>query len=58
VTASRDDNHKNGVSTLDMVQIQKHLLGIVPFTDPYQFIAADVNNSQSVSTIDLVEIRN
>jgi hypothetical protein len=57
VTAARDDNHKNGVSTLDMVQIQKHLLGIVPFTDPYQLIAADANNSQSVSTIDLVEIR-
>jgi hypothetical protein len=28
ITSSRNDNHKNGVSTLDLVNIQKHLLGI------------------------------
>jgi len=57
VTATRDDDHRNGVSTLDLVRIQKHLLGIEPFTDPYELIAADANNSQSVSVIDLVELR-
>jgi hypothetical protein len=30
VTADRDDQHRNGVSTLDLVRIQKHLLGIEP----------------------------
>ena len=53
----RNDDHMNGVSTLDLVRIQKHLLGIEPFTTPYQYIAADANNSESVSAIDLVEIR-
>ncbi|MEP6796349.1 MAG: T9SS type A sorting domain-containing protein, partial [Saprospiraceae bacterium] len=57
ITPERDDNHKNGVSTLDLVRIQKHLLGLQDFTSPYQFIAADANNSSSVSAIDLVELR-
>ncbi|MEO5906311.1 MAG: dockerin type I domain-containing protein, partial [Saprospiraceae bacterium] len=53
----RNDDHKNGVSTLDLVRIQKHLLGKEVFTSPYQYIAADANNSKSVSAIDLLEIR-
>ncbi|MEO6131632.1 MAG: T9SS type A sorting domain-containing protein, partial [Saprospiraceae bacterium] len=57
ITPERDDNHKNGVSTLDLVRIQKHLLGLLDFTSPYQYIAADANNSNSVSAIDLVELR-
>ena len=47
----------NGVSTLDLIQIQKHLLGIKHFDSPYQFIAADANKSNSVSAIDLIELR-
>jgi len=57
ITPGRNDSHLNGVSTLDLVRIQKHLLGREPFNSPYQYIAADANNSQSVSAIDLVEIR-
>lgn len=57
ITAERTDNPRNGVSTLDLVGIQKHLLGQELFTSPYQYIAADANNSQSVSAIDLIEIR-
>ncbi|MBK9984537.1 MAG: HYR domain-containing protein [Saprospiraceae bacterium] len=57
LNADRNDAHRNGVSTLDLVRIQKHLLGIEPLTSPYDLIAADANNSQSVSAIDLVELR-
>jgi large repetitive protein len=57
VTAARNNDVKNGVSTLDLVLIQKHLLGIEPFTRPEQFIAADANNSYSLSAIDLVVLR-
>ena len=53
----RNDNPRNGVSTLDLVGIQKHLLGIEPFTKASQYIAADANSSGSVSAIDLIEIR-
>jgi hypothetical protein len=57
IQAARNDNPMNGVSTLDLVGIQKHLLGIAPFDSPYKLIAADANNSESVSAIDLVELR-
>ena len=53
----RNDDPMNGVSTLDLVKIQKHLLGIEDLGSPYKLIAADANNSQSVSAIDLVELR-
>ncbi len=48
---------KNGVSTLDLILIQKHLLDIKPFDRPEQFIAADINHSHTVSAIDLIELR-
>ncbi len=57
MTSVRNDDHKNGVSTLDLVKIQKHLLGIQLLDSPYKLIAADANNSESVSALDLVEIR-
>jgi hypothetical protein len=45
-------NPDNGVTTYDMVLISKHILGIQPFTSPFQIIAADANNSGSVTTFD------
>jgi len=57
INAERNDAPRNGVSTLDLVKIQKHLLGIEAISNPYDLIAADANNSQSVSAIDLVELR-
>jgi hypothetical protein len=57
ILSSRNDHHSNGVSTLDLVKIQKHLLGLESLNSPYKMIAADANNSESVSALDLVEIR-
>lgn len=50
-------DYLNGVSTLDIVVIQRHILGLEALDSPYKVIAADVNNSESVSAIDLVQIR-
>jgi hypothetical protein len=55
--AARGDNPVNGVTTSDLVHLQKHILSINPFTSPYQYIAADANNSENVSALDLIEIR-
>lgn len=57
VTARKDDDPLNGVSTLDLVMISKHILGIKRITDPMLLLAADVNNSGSVTGLDLVELR-
>lgn len=54
---SRNENPTNGVSASDILRIQKHLLGIEPFSESYQSIAADVNNSSTISAIDMIEIR-
>lgn len=53
----RPDDLRNGVSTLDLIRLQKHLLGLEPFTSPYEYLAADVNNSGSVTALDLTELR-
>lgn len=47
----------NGVSTIDLVLLKKHILGIELLNSPYKLIAADVNNSKNITTIDLVELR-
>lgn len=53
----KNGNHINGVSTLDLILIQRHILGIETFDNPCDVIAADVSNNQEVTAIDLVEIR-
>lgn len=50
-------NYHDGVSTLDLVLIQQHILGIKSFDNPYKIIAADINNSESVSAADLLQLR-
>lgn len=53
----KDLNPRNGVSTIDIMLIQKHVLGIKKFDSPYKYIAADVNRSGSVSAADMLEIQ-
>lgn len=54
---TKNDNPINGVSTFDLVLINRQILGLEPFQHPWQFVAADANRSNSVSTIDIVELR-
>ncbi len=57
VLAKKNDDYTNGVSTLDLVLIQRHILGVRPFDNAASYIAADVNGSQSITSSDLVLIR-
>ena len=57
LSAELDDDYRNGVSTLDILLIQRHILGIQPLNDPYKLIAADVNNSKTVTATDILQIR-
>ena len=57
VVPDKIDRFNNGVSTLDIILIQKHILGLQKLDSPYKLIAADVNNSGSLSALDLVEMR-
>jgi len=53
----KDNDPLNGVSTFDLVLINKHILGLQPLGSPYKMIAADANGSRSITTADIVELR-
>jgi hypothetical protein len=47
----------SGFSVFDMVLMSKHILGIEPLGSPYAMIAADLNNSGTITTLDLIRLR-
>jgi len=53
----KEDAPLNGVTTFDLIVISKHILGLQTFTSPYEYIAADVNKSGTVTAFDLVQLR-
>ena len=57
VTPVKEDNPFNGVSTLDLALISRHILGTELLNSPYKIIAADANKSGTVTTFDVVEFR-
>ncbi len=57
IDAQNDKDHLNGVSTLDLVMIQRHILGLSELNSPYKLIAADINNSKSITASDLTALR-
>ncbi|MBL0101275.1 MAG: hypothetical protein IPP49_15625 [Saprospiraceae bacterium] len=57
VTPEKNDDHINGISTLDLVMIQRHILGMDKLNTPYKQIAADVTKDGKISAADLVELR-
>ena len=54
---NNDVTTNNGVSTLDIILMQRHILGVENLSSPYKIIAADVNRSETVSTLDIVYTR-
>lgn len=50
----KTDNPLNGISTLDLALITKHILGLEVFKCPWQILAADINCNGSISTFDVV----
>jgi len=57
ITAYNNKDILNGISTLDLVLIQRHILGLQKIASPYKLLAADINNSRSITASDLVNLR-
>ena len=57
IEPEKNDNPLNGVTTYDLVLINKHILGIEPFVSPYKMIAADATQTGSITTLDIVTFR-
>lgn len=55
---SCEENPLNGVTTFDMVLIGKQIDGTEPLSSPYQIIAGDVDNSNSLTNDDINIIHN
>ncbi len=47
----------NGLTSLDLAILQRHILQTETLTSPYKLIAADVNLSQSITTADIRDIQ-
>ncbi|MFM2392519.1 MAG: hypothetical protein RLZZ546_496 [Bacteroidota bacterium] len=57
VIPKKYDGTLNGVSTLDLIHIQRHILGVKRIESPYKRIAADINRDGKISASDLVSLR-
>lgn len=57
IVPEKNDDLKNGVSTIDVLLIARHILGIQKLNSPYKIIAADVDRSGDVSVLDMVRLR-
>ncbi len=53
----KNDDVRSGISTADLIAIQRHLLGNQLFEKQSQFIAADVNHDNTITAVDLIELR-
>jgi hypothetical protein len=52
-----DGEPADGVTTLDISLVRRHILNVVPFDSPYKLLASDVDGSGSISTLDLSFMR-
>ena len=57
VIPTKEDDPMNGVTTLDLILIQRHILGLSNLDSPYDLIAADIDASGSLSGIDIIQLR-
>lgn len=54
---SKNTMPNNGVSGLDILDIQRHILSLQDLVGPYRRLAADVNDSGSISALDIIAMR-
>lgn len=57
ISPVKTDDYANGITTLDLVLIQRHILSIAKLNSAYNIIAADINKDKKVNTADLVQLR-
>jgi hypothetical protein len=57
ISAEKDEEYHLGLSTLDLVQIQRHILGTEFLDDPYKILAADASGDGFVTVADISRLR-
>ncbi len=57
IKPEKNDDALNGITTSDIVRIQKHILGLQPFSSMENLVAADVNKDEKINGADLIQMR-
>ncbi len=57
ITAAKDINVLNGITTFDVVLMQQHVLGTQILGSPYAKIAADINANGVIEVGDILQLR-
>ncbi len=57
IRADKDVDPRAGLSTLDILILRRHLLGVEPITNPFLLLAADVNRDGVVSILDVLQLQ-
>ncbi|HMX89272.1 MAG: T9SS type A sorting domain-containing protein [Saprospiraceae bacterium] len=57
VSIYNDQEYLMGISTLDIIGIQKHILGKTYFNNVWQYLAADVTNDKKITSADIASLR-
>jgi hypothetical protein len=57
VGVAKNDLPTNGFTAFDLALMTQHILGVKSFTSFYQIMAADLNQSKTITAIDIVEGR-
>ncbi|MBK9734401.1 MAG: hypothetical protein IPO92_05285 [Saprospiraceae bacterium] len=53
----KNDKPMDGVSTLDLIYLQKHILRTEILNSPYKMIAGDINKDNKITAADIVQLR-
>ncbi len=57
INLSKNTTAVNGLGVQDIITLQRHLLEYDTLANPYQWLAGDVNLSNSLTSLDLIAIR-
>lgn len=57
LTPEKSGTAADGVSTLDIIKLSRHILNVELLDSPYKMLAADADGNQAISTLDIVGMR-
>lgn len=57
IYVTKDQSYYDGVTTLDLIHIKRHILEVAHLDSPLKILAADADGNQKISTLDMIQIR-
>jgi subtilisin-like proprotein convertase family protein/uncharacterized protein YrzB (UPF0473 family) len=57
IAPEKDGDDLNGVETYDLILIQQHILGLQQLNSYPKYIAADANDDDRISALDIIDLR-